>query len=153
MEVYLKSNKAIIIKLLSVISTLILVVIVTACKQNEKTTEINVAEIISDTETVNVFYFHGKQRCETCSTVSNVAQQTVETAYTNNNKVRFIDIDFSEKANEALTEKYEVMWNSLIIAKGDNVVDITPQAFAVAVKSPQLLENLIKEEVNNRLTE
>jgi hypothetical protein len=48
-------------------------------------------------------------------------------------------------------EKYEISWNGLIIDKGGNVINITEQAFANAVNSPDVLADLIKSEVNKRL--
>ncbi|WP_018108509.1 hypothetical protein [Bacteroides propionicifaciens] len=45
-------------------------------------------------------------------------------------------------------EKYEVSWNALIIAKADKSIDLTEQAFATAVNSPEVLEAKLKEEVN-----
>jgi len=128
---------------------LILIAILTGCGQSGKKTE-NAASI--DETAVNVFYFHGKQRCKTCIAVGDVAKQTVEMAFTDNDKVIFTEINTSEKKYETLCEKYEVSWNALIIAFGDNYIDITDQAFATAVGNPQALENLIKNEVNNRLS-
>jgi phosphoheptose isomerase len=122
------------------------------CKQNNKSTENNnTAQTTADTTTVVVYYFHGKQRCKTCIAVGDVAKQTVEKSFADNNKVIFTEINTSEKDNEALVEKYEVTWNALIIAKGENTIEITDQAFATAIGNQQALENLIKEEVNKRL--
>ncbi|MCK9303298.1 MAG: nitrophenyl compound nitroreductase subunit ArsF family protein [Bacteroidales bacterium] len=129
----------------------VLALILTSCGGNAKKTNAENAAQAVDTSTVNVYYFHGKQRCKTCVAVGNVAKETVEKAYADNDKVRFTEINTSEKANEALVEKYEVTWNALIIAKGENHVEITDQAFATAVSNPQSLENLIKEEVNKRI--
>lgn len=126
---------------------LILTAIFASCGQSNKKAE----TIEINPEIVNVFYFHGKQRCKTCVAVQDVARETIETAFADNDKVRFIEINTSEKGNETLIEKYEITWNALIIAEGDNNVDITDQAFATAVNNPQSLENLIKEEVNKRL--
>jgi len=50
-----------------------------------------------------------------------------------------------------LVEKYEIGWNSLIIAKGNNTVDITEEAFANAIKKPEALVELINKEINSRL--
>lgn len=136
---------------------LMLVIAFAGCKQNTKKaktseTQTNVAAISpTDTTVVNVYYFHGKQRCKTCIAVGDVAKATVEKAYAGNNKVLFTEVNTSEEANQALVEKYEVTWNALIIAKGSNSVEITKQAFATAVENPQTLEDLIKEEVNKRL--
>jgi len=119
----------------------------TACQSRGGATQTATA----DPDVVYVYNFHGKQRCLTCVTVGEVAKKTIETEYAGNAKVRFVELDSSEKANEALAKKYEVAWNALIIAKGDNSIEITKQAFATAVNNPQTLENLIKEEVEKRL--
>jgi len=126
----------------------LLITIFAGCGQSNKKEE----TIEIDPEVVNVFYFHGKQRCKTCVAVGDVARQTVETAFAGNEKVIFTDICTSDAAYEALFEKYEVSWNALIIAKGEDFIEITNQAFATAVENPQSLENLIKDEVNKRLT-
>ena len=126
---------------------LTLMIALTGCGQNTKKAE----NTTNDTTIVNVYYFHGKQRCKTCIAVGDVAKQTVEKYFADNDKVIFTEINTSEKGSEALVEKYEVTWNALIIAKGDNSVEITDQAFATAVGNPQSLENLIKKEVNKRL--
>jgi hypothetical protein len=83
-----------------------------------------------------------------------VSQKFVETAYAGNAKVRFVEVDSSEKANKELVEMYEIASNALIITKGccnKSHVDITMQAFATAVNSPKSLENLIKTEIDKRL--
>lgn len=120
-----------------------------------KTTERNkgASSEVVDANLVNVYYFHGKQRCKTCIAVGNVTKETVETAYSNNANVKFSEILTTEKEYENLFEKYEVSWNALIIAKGDDFVDITEQAFATAVSNPESLTNLIKNEVNKRLNQ
>jgi len=130
---------------------LTLIIAFASCGQNPKKAANTAEQTPIDTTIVTVYYFHGKQRCKTCVAVGDVARETVEKAFADNDKVRFVEINTSEKGNNALIEKYEVTWNALIIAKGENAVEITDQAFATAVKNPQSLENLIKEEVNKRL--
>ncbi|URW80718.1 nitrophenyl compound nitroreductase subunit ArsF family protein [Xiashengella succiniciproducens] len=106
---------------------------------------------VADANTVYVYYFHGKQRCMTCNTVEKVAKQAIEANYASNTNVKFLVLPTDDKANEALVEKYEISWNGLIIDKGGNVINITEQAFANAVNSPDVLADLIKSEVNKRL--
>ena len=129
-----------------------LIVTVAACRQGGRQAEIDVAEILADTTFVNVLYFRIKQRCETCNAVAAVARNTIETAFAGNEKVRYIEIENSNKANYALLEKYEVLWNALIITKKDDAVDITQRAFLNAVNNSQFVENLMKDEINKRLT-
>jgi hypothetical protein len=126
---------------------LIFLLIFAGCVPSNKKLE----QVITDPDIVTVYYFHGKQRCKTCVAVQDVAREIIKTNFSGNTKVHFVEINTSEKGNEALIEKYEVTWNALIIAKGEVFIDITDQAFATAVENPQKLESLIKEEVNKRL--
>jgi len=134
---------------------LMFIVALAGCNQNSRKTaniaEQTTIEAVSPTDVI-VYYFHGKQRCKTCVAVGDVARATVENAFADNDKVRFVEINTSEKGNDALIEKYEVTWNALIIAEGENAIEITDQAFATAIGNPQSLENLIKEEITKRLT-
>lgn len=131
---------------------LMIVLAFVGCRQGGKTTS-NDATSKSSAETniVNVYYFHGKQRCKTCIAVGNVAQETIKKDFGGNKNVRFTEVNTSEKANEDLAEKYQVTWNALIIVKGDDAVDITEEAFATANENPETLANRIKDEVNSRL--
>jgi len=135
---------------------LFLAVLFTACgnkttsQQTESQTPEKQAVKTANASVINVYYFHGKQRCKTCIAVGDLAKKTIEETYSGNNKVKFIEVDTSNKQFEELVNKYEVSWNALIIAKGDNSVDITEQAFANALNNPDVLSELIKKEVNQR---
>lgn len=123
-------------------------------ENKQETAEVTVPEqtrATADTLTVNVYYFHGKQRCKTCIAVGELTAKTIKEAYQGNENVKFIEVDTSDKQFEDLVEKYEVSWNALIIAKGDQSVNLTEQAFANAINTPDALVTMIKEEVNNRL--
>lgn len=105
----------------------------------------------SDNTMVYVYYFHGKQRCKTCLAVGDLTKKTVEAAFASNELVKFIEVDTSEKQYSDLVEKYEVTWNALIIAKGDDSINLTEDAFATALTTPKVLEELIVEQVNKKL--
>ena len=123
-------------------------IVSSGCRQSHTQSEIDINAIIADTTVVNVLYFRIKQRCEACNAVADVSRKTVETAYADNDKVRYVEIETNQKANEPLVEKYEVAWNALLIVKGDNITDITQRAFLNAVKNSQRLENLIISEID-----
>lgn len=139
----------------NLIVALFALVAITACNNSgSKKTDAAKAEtttVTSDVSTVNVYYFHGKARCKTCIAVGDVAKETIEKAFAGNDKVKFTEINTSEKGSEALVEKYEVTWNALIIAKGDQSKDLTEQAFATAVGNPEKLTEDIKTTVNSLL--
>ncbi|WP_129593624.1 nitrophenyl compound nitroreductase subunit ArsF family protein [Seramator thermalis] len=130
----------------------LLIAVLTGCNQSANKADNSATTTPAEDATlVSVYYFHGKQRCKTCIAVGNIAQETVEKAYADNSKVVFTEIKTDEKANIGLVEKYQVTWNALIIAKGEDFIDLTEQAFAIALSSPDALTNLINEEVNKRL--
>ena len=134
----------------------ITLIALTSCgsRGNKKTSENTKAETtaqVSNPSTVYVYYFHGKQRCKTCIAVGNVSEKAVKDMYADNPNVRFIEVQTDAAANAALVEKYEVTWNALIIAKGDENIEITKQAFASAINNPDTLTDLIKTEVDKRL--
>ena len=125
-----------------------LLVLVSCGDKDSKKSEKENMEITQEQNSgVNVYYFHGNQRCKTCIAVQDLTKSTIEKTYPNT-EVRFIEVNTSEKENEALVEKYEVSWNALIIEKGENSEDLTEQAFALAVNSPKELEKIIIETVD-----
>lgn len=105
----------------------------------------------ADASAVNVYYFHGKQRCKTCLAIENVTKKVIADNFKDNPKVKFIEINIDEDRNKDIVEKYEIAFSSLLIVKGEDYTDLTEQAFANAVNSPDVLTNLIKEEVNKRV--
>lgn len=135
----------------------LLVLLLAACsgnthKSNQDSSGLAETKIqLTDASSVNVYYFHGKQRCKTCIAVGNVTEKTIKELYAKNPQVKFIEVKTEEKQNNSLVEKYEVTWNALIIAKGDDHIEITKEAFANALNSPEKLTALIKTEVDKRL--
>lgn len=141
----------------SILIGLMAVTIFTACGQangKKDSKEIASTETTvqsTDASVVNVYYFHGKQRCKTCIAVEKVTKETIEKAYADNKNVRYVEINTDDKSNAKLVEKYQITWNALIIEKGDSHIDLTKEGFANAVNTPDVLTELIKKEVNSRL--
>lgn len=115
---------------------------------NNENNNTELAEATANDAKVQVYYFHGKMRCETCITVQKVAHEAIIENFAGNKEVAFHEIDFSESTNEALAEKYEVVFSSLIIADSDGYKDITDQSFAMAKSDPEGLKALIAAETN-----
>lgn len=140
----------------NLLSIALITLIVISCSNKEQTanneTKSDAIEInVDDASVTNVYYFHGKHRCKTCIAVGDLAKKTIEGHYADNNKVKFVEIDTSDKQFADLVDKYEVSWNALIITKGTKHIDITEQAFANAVNRPEELVKLLKDEVNKNL--
>lgn len=116
-------------------------------KKSTETTKVEVTESAK----VMVYYFHSKQRCKTCLAIQDVAEQTVAENFVDNADVKFLELDFTENANEAIAEKYEVAGSSLIIVSGNEHINLTDDAFANALRNPDELKDAIVGEVNNYL--
>lgn len=114
---------------------------------NAFSTPVKTTPVGVDPSTVYVYYFHGKQRCKTCIAVQNFAQESVQQMYGDNQKVQFMEILTDDEVNKELVEKYGVTWNALIVAKGDDHIDMTQNAFA----NPQGVKEMLKREVDQRL--
>jgi hypothetical protein len=115
---------------------------------SNKTTDSFDENALFDSTQVVAYYFHGKQRCKTCVTIQQIAQETVQKKFTDLSKVKFVEIDFSEKKNDAIAEKYEISWSSLIIATKSEYVNLTDLAFANALTNPATLSDEIISTIN-----
>lgn len=127
-------------------------IMLSACQTGQKpeSKESGEQDLLSQAD-VTVFYFHGKQRCVTCLTVQEVTQQAMIERFAKNKDVQFVEIDFSIPENEPLAEKYEIVFSSLIVATPESYVDITEQAFDLAMSKPEELKDLIEKEVKTLL--
>ena len=94
--------------------TVIALVSLTACGQNrsnrtnaDESASVHMTAQIDQADVVNVYYFHGKQRCKTCIAVGDVSEKTIKDAYANNPNVKFTEVKTHEEQNKALVEKYQ----------------------------------------------
>ena len=84
---------------------------------------------------VNVYYFHATRRCATCMAVETVTKETLKEYYGDN--VAFTSINREEEKHNPLIEKYEISGQTLLIIKGDKVVNLTNDAFLNARTNPE----------------
>ncbi|MDD3406242.1 MAG: nitrophenyl compound nitroreductase subunit ArsF family protein [Paludibacteraceae bacterium] len=128
--------------LLAIISSFV------ACGNAQKQTE-TAATKIND-NSLDVLYFHGKQRCITCRAIETLTKEVLDADFAEvqkSGKVIFKIIDISQKENEAIADKYEVTWSSLILDKGGKVVNLTDMGFSYAKNQPDVFKSKLKEEI------
>lgn len=109
----------------------------TSCSEKQVTTK------------VNAYYFHATRRCATCVAVENVTKETISNDY--KGKVSFQSINSEEDKDNALLKKYKVSGQTLIIVKGDEVVDLTNTAFLTARNAPEKFEAKLKSTIDSML--
>lgn len=98
---------------------------------------------------VKAYYFHATRRCATCEAVEKVAKETISENY--KGKVEFVSINREEEKNKDMVDKYKVNGQTLLLVKGDKIVDLTSPAFMYARNKPEKLEAKIKSTINSML--
>jgi hypothetical protein len=129
----------------------LLCLLLAACNQSPDNSNNNTEMAAVNEAQVNVYYFYGRQRCVTCITLQEVAKDAIMSNFEGNQDVAFHEIDFSQRENGALADKYEIVFSSLIIANNEAHKDLTDEAFAMVMSNPEGLKSLIINETNQFL--
>jgi len=98
---------------------------------------------------VQVYYFHATRRCATCEAVEKVSKETLKNTY--GDQVSFVSINREEDENKAMVEKYKINAQTLIIVNGEDIKDLTANAFLNARTNPEKLEKKIKSTIDKML--
>lgn len=129
-----------------ILSIIIFSVAISACNTKSEKKE----EALNETK-VTVYYFHGEQRCPTCIAVGEVSAELVKNVFGSNKDVSFVEVDYSTEDGEPIAEKYEIATSSLLVVSGENVSDLTNDAFALAKNDPDELKKILEDEINKNL--
>lgn len=116
--------------------------------------KVETAAELDSTKSVEVLYFHGKQRCVTCRAIGTLTKSVVDTTFAEAQKlgkIAYRAIDVSMKENKAIAEKYEVVWSALILDRGGKVVDLTDMGFTYAKGQPDVFKTKLKDEITKLL--
>lgn len=111
----------------------------------------NTAKTVSlendDATAVQVYYFHATRRCATCQAVETVTQEALKQYY--GDKIVFKSINRDEEKDNPMIAKYKVNGQTLLIVKGDKVVNLTNEAFMNARTNPDKLKAKIKSTIDS----
>ena len=108
-------------------------------------------------DVVEVLYFHGAQRCATCMAIEKNTKELLEAAYAEqlkSGKLVFSSVDITKE--EALAERYEVSWSSLILVDYDKsgkerATNLTEFAFGNARTAPDKFKQGLSERITEML--
>ena len=109
-------------------------------------------------DVVEVLYFHGAQRCATCMAIEKNTKELLEAAYAEqlkSGKLVFSSVDITKE--EALAERYEVSWSSLILVDYDksgkeSATNLTEFAFGNARTAPDKFKAELSKQISEMLT-
>lgn len=107
------------------------------------TSQKQVVEVADDV--TQVLYFHTKQRCITCNAIEQLTKEVVDSLA--NEKIVMSVVDITQ--SEAIADKYEVTWSSLVLDRGGKVVNLTDVGFSYAKNQPQQFKTKLVEALQN----
>jgi hypothetical protein len=111
----------------------------------------------TSTAKLEVLYFHGTYRCETCNAVENNTEKFIIEDYKkqlSEGIIKFGAYNLDDKENKALVEKYQISFSTLLLVKSDGTVtDFTNTAFQYAHTDPEKYAELLKTEIDKQLAD
>ena len=107
---------------------------------------------------VEVLYFHGKQRCATCVAIERETKTVIDGQFADavaDGALEMRIIDITQPENEAIADKYEITWSSLVIVKykdgKEQAENLTKFAFANARNNPETFRAELSEKLKQML--
>ena len=101
---------------------------------------------------VEVLYFHGKQRCATCVAIERETKAVIDGQFADavaDGALEMRIIDITQPENEAIADKYEITWSSLVVVKytdgEEQAENLTKFAFANARNNPETFRAELSE--------
>ena len=115
--------------------------------------------LVMQAQSVEVRYFHGKQRCITCRSIEKCAKEVLDESFASQQKSKKISmkvIDFSTEQGKPVAADHKVSFSSLFIVKIDKNgketrTDLTRQGFQYAKRNPGEFKKIVKEEITKAL--
>ncbi|MCF6357787.1 MAG: nitrophenyl compound nitroreductase subunit ArsF family protein [Draconibacterium sp.] len=143
-------------KLISLLSLTLFIGVVTASTQccdgaiSENSTNNKLTcDENQTTGQVKVYYFHATRRCATCEAVEAVTKEALKEYY--GDKIPFESINREKEKDNPLVKKYKINGQTLLVVKGDKMVDLTSAAFMNARTNPDKLKSRIKATIDSML--
>lgn len=96
---------------------------------------------------VKAYYFHATRRCATCQAVEKVTKEALKENY--GDQVAFLSIDREKDSKNPLLEKYKVSGQTLLIVNGDQVKNLTNDAFLNARTNPDKFKAKLKSTIDS----
>lgn len=128
----------------------------TACQssatKNTEKAETNTATVKDSlsSNTIQVYYFHGSIRCETCVAVDEKTHHYLQDLFPDkmqNGEIIFQSINIDKNERPDLINKYQIYAQTLLIIKGDKVIDVTDDAFMLVPTNPDKWRQKLKDNI------
>lgn len=124
--------------------------IITSLSCNNQPEKKEISKADSQSDKIEVYYFHFTARCVTCRTIESSTKENLETLYPNYVKqglITFQSLNLDEESGKQLAEKLGVSGQTLLIVKGDQKINLTSEGFLYAVVKPEKFKEIINDKV------
>lgn len=111
-----------------------------------QTGERNNSTVVSEQESVEVYYFHLTRRCLTCNAVERVTKEALEEYY--GDKVQFFSYNLDKPDSKNIARKLHVSGQTLLIVGRKENINITSEGFMHARNNPEKLKEIIKSKID-----
>jgi hypothetical protein len=140
-----------------------LLAIFVSCAKNEKNNSVSEKQKTAIAQSqkpnrIDVVCFYGKNRCITCRHIEQYSKELLQITYKTQlqkGDINFRTVDFSTKEGEAVADKYQITFTSLLILKYTNgkesVTDMTDFAFSTAKDQQQAFKAGMKQKIDSLL--
>lgn len=125
-----------------------------ACGNNSHKNAVDMPQ----SDCIEILYFHGAKRCATCIAIENEMKKIAETDFAGQiatGELHFRIIDITKPENEALADRYEATWSSLLLSRWrdgqEAVTDLTEFAFANARTNPEKFKAELRAKIRKQL--
>ena len=112
-------------------------------------------EIKSKKSTLDIYYFHRTQRCQTCLSIEENTKSTLEQYFADELKegtIKFHVIDYEGNENKELIEKYDVDAPALYLTKvkkgKETTKDLTGFAFDNSLHNAEKYKDGLRDKIN-----
>ena len=105
-------------------------------------------------EDVQVYYFHNTARCVTCKAVENETKIALVMFYADNMRagiMGFTSLNIQEEEGKTMAQKLHVSGQTLLIVKGETMVNLTNEGFMNARTNPSKFHEIIKAQIDKLL--
>ena len=115
--------------------------------------------LAAQAQTLDIRYFHGKQRCTTCMNIEKYTLELLQEQYATqlkNGTIKMSIIDFSTAEGKKLADQQKVSFSSLFLVKKgkdkkETTVNLTRLGFQYAKNNPKECKRLLREEIDKLL--
>jgi hypothetical protein len=110
--------------------------------------------VVTENGELQVYYFHFTNRCATCNAVENETIVALEMFYANQVKegnIAFTSLNLEEEDGKKMAEQLKVSGQTLLLVKGDQMVNLTNEGFMNARTNSNKFHEILKSNIDKML--